>query len=75
MSLSEIDNGKIVILKRFLGGKRFVDKLNSMGIYEGMKVNVIRHAPFNGPILIEGVGSSVRVMIGRGMAEKIEVEP
>lgn len=74
MSLCEVESGNKVIIKRLNGGKRFIEKLNAMGIYEGMKVRIIRHAPFMGPILIEGVETPAKVMIGRGMAQKIEVE-
>ncbi len=74
MFLCDVENEKQVIIKKFNGGKRFVERLNSMGIYEGMRINVIRHAPFSGPILIEGIDNKVKVMIGRGMARKIEVD-
>ncbi|MCX7944833.1 MAG: ferrous iron transport protein A [Deltaproteobacteria bacterium] len=74
MSLYEVDDGNIVLIKRFKGGKRFSEKLNSMGVYEGMKISVIRRAPFSGPIMVEGVDTPVKVMIGRGMAKNIEVE-
>jgi Fe2+ transport system protein FeoA len=74
MSLSEVENGKIVTIKALKGGKRFVERLNSMGIYEGMKIRIVRHAPFCGPVLIQGLDSPIKVMIGYGMAQKIEVE-
>jgi len=74
MSLCDANSGNQVLIKKLSGGKGFVEKLNSMGIYEGMKVRIIRHAPFKGPILIEGIESPIKVMIGRGMAQKIEVE-
>ena len=74
MSLAEVDNGRVVLIRAFQGGRRFIERLNSMGIYEGMKVRTIRHAPFNGPVMIQGVDSPLKVMIGRGMAQKIEVE-
>ena len=74
MSLCEVESGEIVIIKKLCVGRGLIQRLNAMGLYEGMKISVVRHAPFSGPILIEGVDVPVRVMIGRGMAEKIEVE-
>jgi len=74
MYLSEAKSGEVVTIKRFLGGRRFVEKMNAMGLYEGSKIRIIRHAPFKGPVLIEEMESSVRIMIGLGMAQKIEVE-
>jgi len=73
MYLSECGSGEIVAIKRFQGDKRFVERMNAMGLYEGSKIRIIRHAPFKGPILIEDIKSSVRIMIGLGMAQKIEV--
>jgi Fe2+ transport system protein FeoA len=73
MYLSDVKDGEVVVIKRFLGGRRFIERMNSMGIFEGSRVRVIRQAPFKGPVLIEEMESSVRVMIGYGMAQKIEV--
>lgn len=74
MVLSMVEGEKIVKIRGLNGGRRFVERLNSMGIHVGMRIKVVRRAPFGGPVLIEGVDSPVRVMIGYGMAQKIEVE-
>lgn len=74
MVLSMVEGEKIVKIRGLNGGRRFVERLNAMGIYEGMRIKVVQRAPFGGPVLIEGVDSPVRVMIGYGMAQKIEIE-
>jgi Fe2+ transport system protein FeoA len=60
------------------GGRRagrgwgFRKRLEDMGLTPGTKVTVVKSAPFNGPLEVYVRGS--RLVIGRGMAERILVE-
>ena len=65
-------NGELVEVVKLVGGKSFIDKLASMGIYSGTKLKIIRDGDYGAMIL--GVGNT-RIGIGRGMAQKILVRP
>ena len=53
-------------------GWGFQKRLVDMGLTPGTKVKMIRSAPFNGPI--EVLVRGYRLILGRGMAERILVE-
>ena len=54
------------------GGHQIKKRLQSMGIYDGTYVSVKTKQPFRGPLTIEVRGT--QMTIGRGMANKIQVE-
>ncbi len=68
--LSRVREGKRVRVVEILGGWGMISKLREMGIYEGKEITVVRNSI--GPLIIEVDGS--KVVIGRGMAERIMVE-
>ena len=49
-----------------------VKRLADLGITVGVRIRVIRKAPFGGPIEVEVGGS--RFMIGRALADRVIVE-
>jgi Fe2+ transport system protein FeoA len=51
---------------------RLEKRLMDMGLTLGTKVTVLRSAPFHGPLEVNARGS--RLVLGRGMAERIFVE-
>lgn len=51
---------------------RLKKRLMDMGLTLGTKVTVLRSAPFHGPLEVNARGS--RLVLGRGMAERIFVE-
>ena len=53
-------------------GWGFEKRLMDMGLTPGIKVTVVKSAPFHGPLEILVRGS--RLALGRGMAERIFVE-
>ncbi len=53
-------------------GRVFEKRLMDMGLTPGTRVSVVKSAPFHGPIEILVRGS--RLVLGRGMAERIFVE-
>jgi len=59
-------------IKSLNGGKEFVSQLLKMGIKIGDVIEVVSIQPLSGPITIKH--NNTIISIGRGMAEKIEVE-
>lgn len=51
------------------------DVLAAVGVRPGDRVVVMQAAPFHGPVLLRVPSLGVIVAVGRGMAEKVEVEP
>lgn len=72
MQLLYAHDGQWVRVTGFLGGARLEKKLGQLGLLPGDRVQILRHAPFGGPVLIEVEGRSIA--LGRGIASKIEVE-
>jgi ferrous iron transport protein A len=71
--LSILREGQKGIVVALAGGRDFQDRIISMGIVPGCEIEMMKnglHSP--GPVLI-GVGDS-RIMLGRGMTQKIMVE-
>jgi len=68
--LSEIPEGKTVVIKRIIGGRGIRNRLEGLGIYVGQTVKVLKNKW--GPVLLEVMGR--KIAIGRGQAEKIQVE-
>ena len=73
MTLLDIKAGAEAKVFAIHGGRHFVERLNSFGFYDGVAIKLIRAAPFHGPLLIENIESGARIMVGRGMAAKIEI--
>jgi len=72
MPLPMLSTGKAACVCRVAGaGHVCLQKLGSMGIMPGTKLTVLNSQ--NGPLLLK-VGDS-RYAIGRGMAQKILVQP
>lgn len=69
--LSTVRAGSAVVLRRIRAGQDLEARLLALGFVPGATVAVCRNAA-HGPLLVEVKGS--RVMLGRGMAEKIAVE-
>jgi Fe2+ transport system protein FeoA len=75
-SLKKGDTGTIASIKtgkQKRKGWGFKQRLMDMGLTPGTKITVIKSAPFNGPFEI--MVRKTRLVIGRGMAMKIFVEP
>jgi DtxR family Mn-dependent transcriptional regulator len=76
-ALRDGETGIITSIKAGYGrghgcGWGFEKRLEDMGLTPGVKVTVMKSAPFHGPleILVRGT----RLALGRGMAERILVE-
>ena len=70
MTLSKIESGKTVQMVSIEGGRNLKSRLASMGLISGVKIKVVRNSS-NGPFIVVVKGS--RLVLGRGMAQKIVV--
>lgn len=71
MFLAMAECGKKVIIKEILGGFELKKRLSDLGIYEGVKIEVVKN-DFSGPVIV-GILDS-KIILGRGEAYKIRVE-
>ena len=71
MKLANLQPGKKAKVTKIDGGIGAKNKLQAMGIFAGVKVVVIQSL-HKGPVIIES--GNTRIAIGRGLAEKVEVE-
>ena len=69
--LSSVRAGSSVVLRRIRAGQELEARLLAMGFVPGERLEVCRNHP-HGPLLVGVKGS--RVMLGRGMADKMAVE-
>lgn len=69
--LSAVRSGTSVVLRRIRAGRDLEARLTAMGFVAGETVRVCRNAA-HGPLVVSVKGS--RVMLGRGMAERVVVE-
>ena len=72
LTLSEIRQGQSVKILKIEGGCGLHQRLNNLGIREGITIEKITKAFSRSPIIVK-VGSS-QIALGRGMASKIKVE-
>ena len=70
MPLSVVPSGRLVRLISIDSGRDLQGRLAAMGLVPGAEVEVLRNTR-HGPFLLSIKGS--RIMIGRGMANKIHV--
>ena len=71
MPLSVVRTGRAVVLKRIREGHGLVSRLAAMGFVPGVTIDVHQNDR-NGPVIVGLKGG--RIMLGRGMAEKMAVE-
>ncbi len=70
--LIELPVNTPAIIKNINGGICLKQRLQSMGIHKEQTIKIICKQPLKGPITINACGC--QMTIGRGMAQKIEVE-
>jgi len=73
ISLADLPNIEEGLISMINGGWGIRNRLNSMGINIGDKVERVYHAPFRGPVKAR-INNQMNVAFGRGMAMKIIVE-
>ena len=71
MPLSMIREGTFAILRSIDGGRQIRGRLAALGLLPGTELEVVQNSG-HGPFVVSVRGS--RIIIGRGMASRIEVE-
>jgi len=69
--MSEIADGKRVIVKEVSGGKGFVTRMAALGVLPGTEIEMVRNTG-RGPIIIKVKGSFLA--LGRGEAARVLVQ-
>jgi ferrous iron transport protein A len=69
--VSELEAGKSGVVRRFQGGKEFVNRMATLGFTAGAEVRVVQNYG-RGPIIVSV--RDVRIALGRGEAFKVLVE-
>ncbi|HBE40608.1 MAG TPA: hypothetical protein DDW27_05285 [Bacteroidales bacterium] len=68
-----MQDGQSGIIVSLHGGRNLTKRLADLGISPGTLITVLRKSLFAGPVQVEVSGS--RLVLGRGLASKILVEP
>lgn len=72
VDLVSLEEGASAEVIKILGGLKMRFRLESLGIYEGVKIKKISKVLFRGPVIIEV--KNYKIAIGYGMAKKILVK-
>jgi Fe2+ transport system protein FeoA len=75
MTLLEAPRNKALKIVDLIGGEGFRRRLFSLGFHKGDVVEFDSQAILRGPLLIWNASSDTKVALGRGVAQKIIVEP
>ena len=70
VTLSAVNRGELVVIKRMTGGHHFLSRLASLGFTPGARLRVVQNFG-RGPIIVNV--RDTRIALGRGEAEKILV--
>jgi len=68
---SAVPERRSVVLRGVSAGNELISRLAAMGLHIGMRIEVCRNR-HHGPMVLGCNGS--RIMLGRGMADKLMVE-
>jgi len=71
----QADPGRTVRIFDIGGGEGVRRRLLSLGFHPGDAVALAGQAIFRGPVLIKNITTGSTVAIGRGIAQKIYIEP
>lgn len=71
VSLAQLTEGARATLLAIHGGQQIRGRLAAMGLLPGTKIEVVQNSG-HGPFVVSVRGS--RIVIGRGMAARLEVE-
>lgn len=70
--LSQVSAGQTVRLVRIAGGHGLTLRLAGMGLVPNVPLEVLRN-DFRGQIIVQA--KNTKIVLGRGMSEKLEVAP
>lgn len=71
MPLNLVSTGEKAILRTITGGRQLRGRLAALGLLPGSELQVVQNSG-QGPFIISVKGS--RIVLGRGMAARMEVE-
>jgi len=72
-TLADLEQGMEAVVRNVVAGYGLARRLADMGITPGTIIRVVRRNAFMGPIEVEVRGT--RLLLGRGVASKVLVEP
>lgn len=73
INITDAKEGQKVTVVSILGGHMAVKRLSDLGLTPQTEIKIVKKIPYRGPIEIEVRGSNI--VVGRGLALKILVEP
>ncbi len=73
--LADADDGEKVELERFLDNHELLTYLEELGLRPQEQVTVIRHEPFEGPIVIQKEDSDQEINVSYKASHNIFIEP
>jgi len=73
--LAEIPQGEVFRIVEIKGGPGLHRRLLALGFHRGDLLVLDGEAPMRGPLLVRNLTTDTRVALGRGIANKIIVEP
>jgi ferrous iron transport protein A len=73
LTLAQLKSGQSGTVVEIQGGRRMIDRLNSLGIIPGKKITKTSAMLMRGPVTIEV--DRAEVAIGFGMANRVIVKP
>ena len=73
MNITDIKENQSATIVTILGGRMAAKRLADLGLTPGTEIKLIRQIKPYGPIEIEVRGSNI--ILGRGIALKIRIEP
>jgi Fe2+ transport system protein FeoA len=74
-NILQVDAGRTVRIVDIGGGESVRRRLLALGFHPGDAVALARKAILRGPVLIKNIKTGSMVAIGRGIAQKIYIEP
>jgi Fe2+ transport system protein FeoA len=75
MNLLEAPHGTTLRITDLAGGEGVRRRLMALGFHKGDLVQLDGRAIFRGPLLVRNCTSDTTVALGRGVAQKVLVEP
>jgi Fe2+ transport system protein FeoA len=72
--LSQAPRGRVLKIAAIHGGEGVRRRLFALGFHKDDLIEVNAQGIFRGPLLVKNLSSDTSVALGRGIAQKIEVE-
>ncbi len=73
MTLINAKPNKTYIIIGFNGGPNLIQRLYSMGLYPGARIQIVSVAPLRGPLMVKNIDNGIQIALGRGIVSKIIV--